>query len=188
MSVPGSPEEVRHRAGTSHPSAADSGREPAPAGRAPRVGAARTSSRLANDAWEALLTAHAALMKQFAAEDVWHGLTMREYDVLYTLSKCPEPIRPAELNRHVLLTQPALSRMVDRLVDRGLVQRARDPHDGRGVRLGLTDEGRARQRRVGGRHAVGVARALTEALTDDELHALEVICGKLADSTNRKRL
>ncbi|MFI1460721.1 MarR family winged helix-turn-helix transcriptional regulator [Nocardia carnea] len=92
----------------------------------------RTSSRLANDAWESLLTAHAALMKQFAAEDVWHGLTMREYDVLYTLSKCPEPIRPAELNRHVLLTQPALSRMVDRLVERGFVQRTRDPHDGRG--------------------------------------------------------
>ncbi|MGI5218689.1 MarR family winged helix-turn-helix transcriptional regulator [Nocardia sp. CA-290969] len=147
----------------------------------------RTGSRLANDAWEALLTAHAALMKQFAAEDVWHGLTMREYDVLYTLSKCPEPIRPAELNRHVLLTQPALSRMVDRLVDRGFVQRTRDPHDGRGVRLSLTAEGRARQRRVGGRHAVGVARALTGALTDDELRALEDLCGKLADTTNRKQ-
>ncbi|WP_280414372.1 MarR family winged helix-turn-helix transcriptional regulator [Nocardia carnea] len=150
-------------------------------------GASRTSSRLANDAWESLLTAHAALMKQFAAEDVWHGLTMREYDVLYTLSKCPEPIRPAELNRHVLLTQPALSRMVDRLIERGFVQRTRDPHDGRGVRLSLTADGRARQRRVGGRHAVGVARALTGALTDDELRALEQICGKLADTTNRKQ-
>ncbi|NKY31910.1 MarR family transcriptional regulator [Nocardia speluncae] len=143
----------------------------------------RTSGRLANDAWEALLTAHAVMMKRFAAEDVWHGLTMREYDVLYTLSKCPEPIRPAELNRHVLLTQPALSRMVDRLVERGLVQRTPDPNDGRGVRLSLTDTGRAHQRRTGGRHAVGVARALTAALTDDDLRALEVICRKLADTT-----
>lgn len=148
----------------------------------------RTSGRLANDAWEAVLTAHAVLMKQFAAEDVWHGLTMREYDVLYTLSKCPEPIRPAELNRHVLLTQPALSRMVDRLVDRGLVQRTPDPHDGRGVRLSLTDEGRTRQRRIGGRHAVGVARVLTGALTDDELRTLEQICGKLADTTQRNKI
>ncbi|MEU1951603.1 MarR family winged helix-turn-helix transcriptional regulator [Nocardia rhamnosiphila] len=148
----------------------------------------RTSGRLANDAWEAVLTAHAVLMKQFAAEDVWQGLTMREYDVLYTLSKCPEPIRPAELNRHVLLTQPALSRMVDRLVDRGLVQRTPDPHDGRGVRLSLTDEGRTRQRRIGGRHAVGVARALTGALTDDELRTLEQLCGKLADTTQRNEI
>ncbi|WP_280425206.1 MarR family winged helix-turn-helix transcriptional regulator [Nocardia carnea] len=142
----------------------------------------RTSGRLANDAWEALLTAHAVMMKRFAAEDVWHGLTMREYDVLYTLSKCSDPIRPAELNRHVLLTQPALSRMVDRLVERGLVQRTPDPDDGRGVRLSLTDTGRAHQRRVGGRHAVGVARALTGVLTDDDLHALEEICRKLATS------
>ena len=42
---------------------------------------------LANDAWEALLSAHAVLMKQFAAEDIWADVSMREYDVLYTLSK-----------------------------------------------------------------------------------------------------
>ncbi|MEU4311694.1 MarR family transcriptional regulator [Nocardia sp. NPDC024068] len=148
--------------------------------------ATRTSSRLANDAWEQLLTAHAVLMKQFAAQDVWHGLTMREYDVLYTLSKYAEPLRPAELNRHVLLTQPALSRMVDRLIDRGLVRRTPDPADGRGVRLSLTPEGRTRQRRIGGRHAVGVARALTAVLDDTDLHALETICAKLADTANTK--
>ena len=67
---------------------------------------------------------------------------MREYDVLYTLSKCPEPVRLGELNRHVLLSQPALSRMVDRLADRGLDRSAQaDPADGRGVRLSLTDAG-----------------------------------------------
>ena len=93
---------------------------------------------LANDAWEALLTAHAVVMKQFAAEDIWTDVSMREYDVLYTLSKYPEPLRLSELNRHVLLSQPALSRLVDRLVERGLVSRHADPADGRGVRLSLT--------------------------------------------------
>ena len=93
-------------------------------------GAARTpgsSRHPANDAWEALLSAHASLMRRFGAQDVWTDLSMREYDVLYTLSKCPDPIRLTELNRHVLLSQPALSRMVDRLADRGLVSRAADP-------------------------------------------------------------
>ena len=104
---------------------------------------------LANDAWEALLTAHAVLMKQFAAEDIWTDLSMREYDVLYTLSKCPEPVRLTELNRHVLLSQPALSRLVDRLAERGLVERHADPADGRGVRLSLTAAGRARQHEIG---------------------------------------
>jgi DNA-binding MarR family transcriptional regulator len=137
--------------------------------------------RAANDAWEALLTAHAVLMKQFAAEDIWASLSMREYDVLYTLSKCREPLRLGELHRHVLLSQPALSRMVDRLVARGLVERQADRADGRGVRLSLTEDGRQWQRGIGGRHALSVSRAMTAALDPEELDQLERICRKLAD-------
>jgi DNA-binding MarR family transcriptional regulator len=137
-------------------------------------------TNLANDAWEALLSAHAVLMKQFAGEDIWADVSMREYDVLYTLSKCPEPIRLSELNRHVLLSQPALSRLVDRLAERGLVERRPDPADGRGVRLALTEDGRAVQRQIGRQHARGVARAMTAELHPGELRQLETICLKLA--------
>jgi DNA-binding MarR family transcriptional regulator len=134
----------------------------------------------ANGAWEALLSAHAALMKQFAAEDIWADVSMREYDVLYTLSKCPEPIRISDLNRHVLLSQPALSRLVDRLAERGLAERRPDPADGRCVLLSLTEAGRAVQRRIGRQHARGVARAMTAGLDPAELKQLETICLKLA--------
>lgn len=140
----------------------------------------RSRSRRANEAWEALLTAHASLMKRFAAEPIWGDLSMREYDVLYTLSKHDEPLRLFELGRGVLLSQPALSRLVDRLAERGLIERRPDPEDGRGVRLALTEAGRERQRSVGGRHAVDVARAVTAALTDEEMAALEAIGRKLA--------
>jgi DNA-binding MarR family transcriptional regulator len=136
-------------------------------------------SRLANDAWEALLTAHAEMIKQLAAEDVWSEVSMREYDVLYTLSKCRRPIRLGELNRRVLLSQPALSRLVDRLVERGLVQRDTDPSDGRGVLLGLTEAGRAQQRSTGRAHALNVARTMTAAFDDDELRELMALCRKL---------
>ena len=135
---------------------------------------------LANDAWEALLSAHAVLMKQFAAEDIWADVSMREYDVLYTLSKCPEPIRIRELNRHVLLSQPALSRLVDRLAERGLVERRSDPADARCVLLSLSDAGRIAQRQIGRRHARSVARAMTAGLDPAELRQLEAICRKLA--------
>ena len=138
------------------------------------------SGHPANDAWEALLYAHGVLIKQFAAEDIWVDLSMREYDVLYTLSKCPGPVRLSELNRHVLLSQPALSRMVDRLTERGLVERQSDPVDGRGVRLSLTAAGRALQRQVGRSHARSVARAMLAGLTPGELKELEAICLKLA--------
>jgi DNA-binding MarR family transcriptional regulator len=134
-----------------------------------------------NDAWEALLTAHAALMRRFAAEDIWGDVSMKEYDVLYTLSKCPEPIRLSELNRHVLLSQPALSRLVDRLVERELVSRTADPRDGRGVRLALTPAGLAIQRRIGQRHGRSVAQAMGAGLTPRELRQLEELCAKLAE-------
>lgn len=138
---------------------------------------------LANDAWEALLTAHAVVMKQFAAEDTWEDVSMREYDVLYTLSKCAEPLRMTDLNRHVLLSQPALSRLVDRLAERGLLERGSDPADGRGVRLSLTDAGRAVQRAIGQRHARSVACAMTARLSPGELAQLETICRKLASTS-----
>jgi DNA-binding MarR family transcriptional regulator len=172
--------------------AAPSGSEPAaPSGSEP---AAPSGSRPANDAWEALLSAHASLIRRFAAEDIWEDVSMREYDVLYTLSKCPEPLRIKELNRHVLLSQPALSRMVDRLVERGLVERSADPADGRGVRLSLTQAGRARQRQIGRRHARSVAQAMNAQASTAELRQLEAICRKLTGppvttsqlTTNRK--
>jgi len=143
----------------------------------------RTRRRTANDAWEALLAAHASLIREFAAEDVWEDFTMKEYDVLYTLSKCPDPIRISELNRHVLLSQPALSRMVDRLAARGLISRTADPSDGRGVRLALTAGGLAVQRRIGQRHGRSVAREMRARLSPVELRQLEEICAKLAKAS-----
>jgi DNA-binding MarR family transcriptional regulator len=133
----------------------------------------------ANDAWETLLSAHASLMRRFSAEEVWEDISMKEYDVLYTLSKCPEPIRLTDLNQHVLLSQPALSRLVDRLAARGLVRRIADSRDLRTVRLALTEDGRALQRRVGRRHARSVARAMRSELTPAELGQLTAICAKL---------
>lgn len=134
----------------------------------------------ANDAWEALLSAHATLMKQFAAEDIWADASMREYDVLYALSKCPAPVCIRDLNRHVLLSQPALSRLVDRLAERGLIQRRPDPADGRSVLLSLTEAGRSVQHRIGRQHARDVAQAMTAGLNPGELKQLETICRKLA--------
>ena len=61
------------------------------------------SDRLANQAWEALMTAHARLLRQFAADD-WEDLSMREYDVLYTLAK-RGPSRIGELGESVLLSR-----------------------------------------------------------------------------------
>ena len=79
----------------------------------------------------------------------------------------------------MLLSQPALSRMVDRLADRGLVSRTTDPSDGRGVRLALTADGRAVQHRIGRRHGRSVAQSMLAGLTPAELRQFEELCAKL---------
>ncbi|MGO3833300.1 MAG: MarR family winged helix-turn-helix transcriptional regulator [Microbacteriaceae bacterium] len=141
-----------------------------------------TNVKLANASWEALFTAHTALMRGFKEADSWSEVSMSEYDVLYTLSKQREAIRLADLREGVLLSQPALSRLVDRLVCRGLISRVTDDSDRRAVRLALTDEGREVQRIAGMAHAADVARGM-RALGDDEMRQLQRICEKLAQST-----
>lgn len=142
-------------------------------------------AKLANDAWESLLTVHAVFMKGFAARDIWNDVSLKEYDVLYSLSKSDEPVRLSDLHRRVLLSQPALSRLVDRLVARGLVERCDDPGDGRAVRVTLTDAGRQRQRDVGRAHARDVTAAMTK-IGDADLEELERICTALLAGTGSK--
>ena len=132
-------------------------------------------ARLANDAWESLLTVHATFMKSFAAEPIWGDVSMKEYDVLYALSKSDAPVRLTDMHRRVLLSQPALSRMVDRLVERGLLERHEDAGDRRVVRLALTEAGRACQREVGRAHARDVTAAMTERVSDADLEELKRI-------------
>ena len=137
-------------------------------------------AQLRNTAWEALFTAHSRLMRVFQSAPIWDEVSMREYDVLYTLSKASEPMRLTALRDQVLLSQPALSRLVDRLVDRGLIHREEDPHDRRAVGLSLTAHGRDVQRSVGRRHGRDVAERMA-ALTPEELSQLRALCRKLGD-------
>lgn len=153
----------------------------ADAGRATTAGALHAADvRRANASWEALFRAQSVLTRRFAAEDVWGPVRMREYDVLYTLAKASCSLRMTELNHDVLLSQPALSRMVERMERRGLVRRTSAQDDGRGVLVSLTDEGRELQRRIGRAHARSVTARLSAALTDAEMDTLRTLCERLA--------
>ncbi len=137
-------------------------------------------TELAAEAWEALFRAQSTLLRRFAADDVWDPISLREYDVLFTLSRKPDRrARLRDLNREVLLSQPSLSRMVERLEGEGLVSREPDRADGRGTVVVLTEAGAAMQRTVGRRHAAGIRRFVGPALDDDELRTLRHLCDKL---------
>jgi DNA-binding MarR family transcriptional regulator len=137
-------------------------------------------TRAAVEAWEALLRVQVAVLRRLAGDDVWDPISMREYDVLFTLSRCPSTrARLHELNREVLLSQPSLSRLVERMESAGYVAREPDPADRRGTVVALTESGAAMQRRIGTRHAASIRRYLGPALDTDELTALRALCDNL---------
>jgi DNA-binding MarR family transcriptional regulator len=124
---------------------------------------------LANEAWESLFRAQVVLMREFAADDVWQECSQNEYAVLYELSKSARGLTMVEINRNILMTQGGVSRLVGRLVERGLVERCADPADRRAARLLLTPAGHELQRTVGRRHARAVATAMRSALDHDQM-------------------
>ncbi|MCC9068673.1 MarR family winged helix-turn-helix transcriptional regulator [Arthrobacter cryoconiti] len=107
----------------------------------------------------------------------------REYDVLFNLSRCPNGwLRLNELNDNVLLTQPSISRLVDRLEERGLIQRKTPEGDRRGVLIGLTEAGAQLQKEVGRAHVQNIMNIMEEGLSDVEMQTLLELTGKLRDA------
>ena len=138
------------------------------------------STRTAAEAWEELFRAQVTLMRRFEAGNDFAPLTSREYDVLFQLSRGEGgAMRMRELTELIMLSQPSLSRMVDRLAGRGLVERRAVPDDGRGVVVALTGEGARLQREVGRNHVRSIRRYVGGALDEEELRTLHRLAHKL---------
>ena len=122
-------------------------------------------------------------MRRLQSGPAFRNLAVNEYDVLFTLSRCPSGwLRLNELNDNVLLSQSSLSRLVDRLEKRGLVERTPAPDDGRGVLLKLTEEGAALQKEIGREHVRDIAELVAPALTAAEQRELLRLTEKLRAS------
>lgn len=136
-------------------------------------------STAAINAWESLFRAQVTVLRELNREFPTGELSFNEYDMLFNLSKQDgHRLRIRDLNKHLLLTQPSVSRMVDRLVARGLVSKEGDPVDGRGTYVCLTEPGYSLFRRVAVAHAESITRHVGGALTTEQLHTL----GKLTET------
>ncbi|GAB3605095.1 MarR family winged helix-turn-helix transcriptional regulator [Conyzicola nivalis] len=135
---------------------------------------------LAVDAWESLFRAQVTVLRQLNAEFPTAELSFNEYDVLFNLSRQPQrALRIRDLNRHLLLTQPSVSRLVDRLVQRQLVTKESDPGDGRGTIVRITETGYTLFRRVAVVHAESIRNRVGGILNADELRQLTALTEKL---------
>src|ERR1700752_2422136 len=86
----------------------------------------------------------ARLTEELVAVYAESGLGEGEFDVLATLrrSGAPYELAPGELAASTMVTSGAVTKRVDRLVERGLVSRRVGEHDARGRVVGLTKAGR----------------------------------------------
>ncbi|WP_255768324.1 MarR family winged helix-turn-helix transcriptional regulator [Pseudarthrobacter sulfonivorans] len=149
--------------------------------------AKETPSRLAAETWESLFRAQVAVMRRLQSGKAFKNVAINEYDVLFTLSRCPSGwLRLNELNDHVLLSQSSLSRLVERLEKRGLIVRMPAPDDGRGVLLKLTEQGADLQKEIGREHVRDISSLVGPALTAAELKELRRLTDKLRASVVAK--
>ncbi|RMH13799.1 MAG: MarR family transcriptional regulator [Planctomycetota bacterium] len=71
-----------------------------------------------------------------------HGLSLTTYNLLrIARGHRPDGVRCSTIRDQLIVRVPDVTRLVDRLIDRGLVRREVDPDDARAVRIHITRKG-----------------------------------------------
>lgn len=134
-------------------------------------------------AWQALLHAYHQVIRTLDRElRDEHDLPLAAYDVLLRLARVPgRSLRMTDLAQRVMLSPSGVTRLVDRLVAKGFVQRRPDPDDARVALARLTEEGLRQLRRAARTHLRGIREHFTGRLGETQLRnvasGLETITG-----------
>jgi DNA-binding MarR family transcriptional regulator len=127
--------------------------------------------------WRGLLRTHRTVTDELNRRlERAHDLTMLHYGVLITLVTEPgRRLRMTDLAERVLTSPSGMTRAVARLADDGLVERERDPGDGRSFVVHLTPRGLARLREAQVTHHACVRELLFHGLDGDDLRRLAAV-------------
>lgn len=141
---------------------------------APTTDTARRLTETELEAWAGLLRVHATITHALDAElqnDC--GISLSDYDVLVHLANAAEQrLRMSELAESILISQSGITRLVDRLVARGMVTRERCAEDRRGAFAALTPAGLDVLRRASPAHVASVRERFLNHLTAKEQETL----------------
>jgi DNA-binding MarR family transcriptional regulator len=134
------------------------------------------------NAWHLLRAAHARVEQELGGELARAcGLSVSEFDALFYLRlHAAEDPRIGDLQVAVDLSQPALSRLVARLEQRGLLSREPIPEDARATTLRLTDSGTVLLETATAVHTRIVNEVFASRFTDQEQATLLTILGRIA--------
>ena len=125
--------------------------------------------------WRAFLLAHARVSRRLDEElRAEHDVSFAEYDALLTIAQAPgRRIRMGLLAEEVLLSKSGVTRLVDRLVNDGLVERSTCSTDARGAEAVLTDLGLARLRAASRTHLRGISEHFLAVVDGGDLEPVE---------------
>ncbi|GAA4562489.1 MarR family winged helix-turn-helix transcriptional regulator [Planotetraspora kaengkrachanensis] len=138
-------------------------------------------------AWRALAHALIVLPRALDAELVaGHGMSLSEYGVLVQLSEVPHrQLRMSELASMSSFTPAGMTRIVDRLVAQGFVERRKCAADGRGSFAVLTDAGFRHLETAYPAHLASVRRHVMDHIDPGDLDAFMRIMSKVSESACR---
>ena len=144
-------------------------------------GLARWSDQHA-DAWIGLLETHKQLTRAMDAElDARHGLSLSGLEALGRLAAADDRrLRLSVLAAECSLSLSRISRIVDALEHRGLVERRPCASDARAVEAHLTNAGLALTREAQTTHFESVQERFFDQLAPDELAVLANVFGRFA--------
>ena len=150
------------------------------AGQMERIVAREVPGGRGLQAWDALLRAHATLLRQLETDlEDKTGLGLADFDVLAQLAIAGGSLRMTELADRALISRSGMTRRVTRLVHEGLVRRAHADADAREVVVQLTKSGLDRLTSAAPVHVRGVSELFLEKLDDRELAVLESALAKV---------
>lgn len=133
------------------------------------------------EAWRSYLQSHASIVRELDAELVAaHAMTTRDYEVLLYLAQAPERQLPmSALATSTMLTRSGITRLVDGLVEAGLIERIACNSDARISYARLTDVGYERLREAGCTHIASIQRLFLEHFNPEEIERLASLLGRL---------
>jgi DNA-binding MarR family transcriptional regulator len=134
-------------------------------------------------AWRAYLEASQRLFEQLDRElDREVGMPLAYYQILAMLSEVPgHTLRMSDLAAQTWSSRSRLSHAVDRLEEKGWVERLSCPSDKRGAYAVLTDAGQRVLEAAAPSHVSSVRRLVFDQLTPEDLDALGRLSRKIAD-------
>ena len=131
--------------------------------------------------WRSFLETHSTVVKYLERRmQEQHGLPLAWWDVLQQLSGGPEGrLRMGELAESVLLTRSGITRLLDRMIEAGLVVREPCPGDRRGYYAVITRLGLDTIEKVGPDHSKDAWEVFLGHISEDEAVLLEKVFGRV---------